>query len=864
MQSHTEHADTLKQDDPEDLRLLKLVSLLMTVAAALLAPYLYIASPQPLEAMAALAGAVLGWLIYAAARKGQRHKTALLLNISVFAMAVIATLAFGSTRNAGNFLFLGGVVSAGIFFSRRALLTVVLLSVVTMGLLTLAEVLGWLRTPDMRVGIKTWIVQSVCLVVVALLVYRNRLHVESAARHLREELALRKRTEEQRDRSLDRFVRIFRNSPSPMLAQSARDGMILDVNPAFERCYGYTREQVLGRPDNMLWADQSQRVSYLEQLGERRRTDRVAARSLRADGSRFDALVSSELSDDPGDRLVITSVVDVSEQNEAMARLRRSEERFAQAFHFSPLNMSITRLSDGQVIEVNRADELTAGNEPQALYGRTTQDIGLWQTADERAAFVAQLERDGHVHAYETQMRHRDGHLLDVRIWAEKIDIDGEACVLSCAIDTSAEKRREAQLMALSRGMAGPSGDALFQALSLHMAQAIGADMVTVGELQSDGLVRTLAVWRDGASASNHSYPPADGPCHVTLEKPGLHIIPAGLTQRFPNLPNAVGTGFEAYAGQALHDADGSPIGLLTAFWRQPGDLPNDARALLAIFASRANAELVRLRRDREIQHLNRSLEQRVRERTAELQKLNAELDSFAYSVSHDLKSPLRAIDGFAQLLQESLGGRLTAKEHEQFERILAATHRMDKLIADLLALAHISQGVLQWQTVDLSALCEDILTSEQTLLPSRRLHWQVAPGLRTEADERLARIALENLLRNAVKYTRDRKDARIEVGQLPGTRGMPGAFYVRDNGTGFDMAYAHRLFQPFQRLHMPSAGFDGTGIGLATVRRIVERHGGNIRAEAAPDQGACFTFSFGPAPVSAQPTTAPQTGITS
>lgn len=838
--------DTTSPDlaNADQRRLLQTITLLVAAASTLLTPVLYLFSDNPYEAAAGLLSTVLGWAIYVQVRHGNRERTALMLNISVFVVAVSAVLAFGSVRNAANFLFVGVVVGAGILFSRRTLAVIIVSVLVILGLLTLAENHDLLRTPDQHVGIKTWLVQAICLVVVAVLVYRNRLQVETANQRLREELALRQRSERDRDRSLDRFVRIFRSSPSPMLAQSARDGLILDVNPAFERCYGYSREQMMGRIDLMLWADPTQRHAYLQQLNEHRRTDRFAARSLRADGSRFDALVSSELSGDPGDRLVITTVVDVTAENQAMERLRRSEERFAKAFNFSPLNMTITRLSDGAFLEINRATDDLHGPDSQPLLHHTTQEAGVWPDPADRTAFVEALLAKGHVHGYETRMRHRDGHLIDTRIWAERIEIDGEDCILSCAIDVSAEKRREAQLLALTRGMAGPGGKALFQALTLHMAQSIGADMVTVGELRENDRVRTLAVWRDGAAERNFSFDLHPSPCLETMAQPSLNFIGSDLMKRFPDYPQLAREGFQAYVGQSLRDDDGTPIGLLSAFWRHPVELPDDARALVAIFAGRANAELVRLRRDREIRRLNASLEERVRTRTAELQALNAELDAFAYSVSHDLKSPLRAIDGFTQLLQESLGERASAAEQHVLQRVLSATRRMSKLIADLLDLARISQGQIQLNQADLSVMAEEILRREQQRQPERHLKWRVMPNLHARCDLRLVRIALDNLIANAVKYTRDQPEPLIEIGRIE-TPGRAAQFFIRDNGTGFDMAHADKLFKPFERLHMPSSGFEGTGIGLATVRRIVERHGGRIEGTGHPGQGAEFRFSL-------------------
>jgi PAS domain S-box-containing protein len=554
------------------------------------------------------------------------------------------------------------------------------------------------------------------------------------------------------------------------------------------------------------------------------------------------------MGDDPEDRLVITTVTDITAQNEALERVRRSEERFAKAFNFSPLKMTITRLSDGTFVEVNQARDPVQGFGREQLLGKSTLATGGWLSPQERQAFVEIIQREGHVSGYETRMRHANGEVIDAKMWAERIEIDGEDCILSCFVNTSEEKRREAQLLTLTRGIAGPIGNALFSALTLHMAQAIGADMVSVGELGVDEHLRTLAVWKDGAPAGNLTVPLEGSPCAVALGHPDLCVFESGLSQQFAQHPIITSEGFQAYIGQSLCDEDGTPIGLLNAYWRQPVQLGNETRALIAIFASRANAELVRLHRDREIQRLNAGLERRVHDRTTELRKLNAELDSFSYSVSHDLKSPLRTIDGFTRLLGEQLGGRLQPEEQVLFERVLGATRRMSTLIADMLALARVSQGPLELSAVDLSAMANQILQIEQEKCPERTLRWQIAPGLTCHCDERLARIALENLLGNSVKYTSKRPDPLIELGQLDGEAGGPGELFVRDNGVGFDMAHADKLFKPFQRLHMPSE-FEGTGIGLATVHRIVERHGGSICGEAEPGAGATFRFSLSEVP---------------
>ena len=220
------------------------------------------------------------------------------------------------------------------------------------------------------------------------------------------------------------------------------------------------------------------------------------------------------------------------------------------------------------------------------------------------------------------------------------------------------------------------------------------------------------------------------------------------------------------------------------------------------------------------------------------------ELDAFAYSVSHDLRAPLRSIDGFSQILLEDYADKLDDTGKHALERVRAATQRMGGLIDDLLKLSRVSRGEMRKETVDLSALATSIARDFRA--EGRDVDITIAPGLVVQGDPRLLRIALENLLGNAWKYTSQRSDARIEVGLLE-ERGERGEriFFVRDNGAGFDMRYADKLFGAFQRLHSASE-FEGTGVGLATVHRIVRRHGGRIWAEAKVNEGATFYFTVG------------------
>ncbi|KAB2837492.1 MAG: PAS domain S-box protein, partial [Burkholderiales bacterium] len=248
------------------------------------------------------------------------------------------------------------------------------------------------------------------------------------------------------------------------------------------------------------------------------------------------------------------------------------------------------------------------------------------------------------------------------------------------------------------------------------------------------------------------------------------------------------------------------------------------------------------------IRLLNLTLEQKVRERTLRLEASNRELEAFSYSVSHDLRSPLRSIGGFAQVLRQRHAAQLDRQAVEHLDRILAATHRMAQLIDDMLALAHITRTPIHRRQVDLSALALAVAEEVQAH-ELHRVHFLAAPGLVARADPSLLRIVLENLLRNAWKFTRRSSSPRVEFGLRDGPHGPE--YFVHDNGVGFDMRYAEKLFRPFQRLHLHD-DFEGSGIGLATVQRIVAQHAGEVWAQSTPADGATFCFTLPTPPAEA------------
>ena len=267
----------------------------------------------------------------------------------------------------------------------------------------------------------------------------------------------------------------------------------------------------------------------------------------------------------------------------------------------------------------------------------------------------------------------------------------------------------------------------------------------------------------------------------------------------------------------------------------------DDKRNIIGFLAIQRNIT-ERKKTEEEILRLNQDLENRVVVRTAQLEAVNKELEAFSYSVSHDLRAPLRSIDGFSSLL-EDYSDKLDEKGKKYLGFIHTATQKMNTLINDLIGLSLVSRSQFRRSKVDLSLLANNIISDIRKDEPDRNFEFIIKQGLLADCDKNLISIAIENLLRNAAKYSGKKTNARIEFNAIQ-NEGEKLIYFIRDNGAGFNMLYADMLFGPFQRLHSESE-FPGTGIGLATVKRIINRHGGNIWAEAEIENGATFYFTL-------------------
>ncbi len=575
---------------------------------------------------------------------------------------------------------------------------------------------------------------------------------------------------------------------------------------------------------------------------------------------------------------------DVTERKRKADAQAQAHERFAKSFHSSSTALAISRVVDGTFLDLNEAYERLFGYRREQVIGLMASELDIYMNSAERDEMMRLLREEEAIRDYAITVHSQSGQVRDVLCSLEPIHVGGEACTLASIVDITELKRTELELRTRERRVVFLAEASAVLASALDYEKTLTrlasiavpsmGDWCAVHVVDDDGAVRELAVAHVDPTILRLAHELRQRYPETQAADQGVYrVVRTGKPELMGIVTDAalVASAQDGYHVQLLrklgvHSVLVVPIrtrdhiqGAITLVSTEPGRYSEDDIPLMEDVARRAataidNAHLYQEAKvaAEAMSQLNLGLEQRVAERTREiglanqqLSTLNHELETFAYSVSHDLRAPLRHIDGFSKALATNYAAVLDERGLHYLQRIRTGTQRMGELIDDLLQLSRVTRTEVRYADVDLSALARHIASELQSESAERPVTWTIADTSLALGDERLLGIVLNNLLSNAWKFTGHTEGAQIEFsselvhGEV--------VYVVRDNGAGFNMAYADKLFGVFKRLHSNDE-FEGSGVGLATAQRIVHRHGGRIWAHGVVGQGASVSFTLHPA----------------
>jgi|AGTN01.2.fsa_nt_gi PAS domain S-box/PAS domain S-box/PAS domain S-box len=596
-------------------------------------------------------------------------------------------------------------------------------------------------------------------------------------------------------------------------------GRITLMNAAAERLTGWSAGEAAGRDlvevFDISEADTRRKVAdpvsrVLESVVSLRLADQTLLRTR--DGQERSIDDSAAPIRTPGGALAGVVVVfrDCGERRRHEAELLEQAERYTRLLEISPDAVLVNR--GGRIVLANKAAlQLFGAASAAELMGRTPLELFHPDCHAFIQGRIEQLRAGFAVPVAEERIVRLDGEVVDVDVVASPFMDRGVLSIHVVLRDITARKEAEQELRQWADCFT-------------HCAHGIGLSHPPTG---------TLAVCNPAyARMLGYTVEELAGAKIFSIYHPSQHEM---LREQ---MEIAEATGHARYETVMLRK-DGSTFPAqmdLVGVHDGHGNLIYRVGTLQDI-SERKTAE-------NEVQRLTVGLEREVEERTAELRAANQELDAFTYAVSHDLRAPLRAMSGFSQALVEDCASALDGEGRTYLDQIIAASQRMGQLVEGLLVLSRTTRHEVRRESVDLTAIAERLRKDLALGEPGRTVTWSIEPGLAAHGDARMLEILLDNLLSNAWKYTGGRPDAHIRVGVEHGASGPE--YFVSDNGAGFSMAHAGKLFQPFQRLHRQDE-FPGIGIGLATVQRVVNRHGGTITGWGEPDKGATFRFTLAP-----------------
>ncbi len=621
--------------------------------------------------------------------------------------------------------------------------------------------------------------------------------------------------------SEERFQRAFNLTPMPHSLISMATGRLLEFSDQAQIYFGCSREQAIGRTALELgfWEFPEDRARFLEIVSRDNGTRNFPV-TLRKDGGKIGrALMSADIISIRGEDCILIAIFDLSDVENAQARMAESDAKFRTIFELSPVPFTLSILATGRVLEISDQALLELGVAREQVIGTRADELLAWESPEARARFVGLLTENKRVRHYSATFRKPSGDHVSVLLSADVITVNGELCVLSATLDITELKKTRQELADIEERYR-VIVDAMAEGVVLH---ASDGSIVELNQAAAGLLGATEAQLRGKQTLD---------PARQILDEHGNVLSEA----MFPS-SIAIRTGRRVPTTmlQVRH-----PDRRLT--WIEVTALPLAITSIggtgVLVTISDRSAEVVA---EEALRDLTVTLEHRVASRTRELAVANEELEAFSYSVSHDLRAPLRGMEGFSRLLLERHASSLNAEAQGYLDRISKGTQRMGAIIDDLLTLARIARVHLFKTHVDLTALARAVANEMELDESVQNVEWQIEPGLTAVGDAGLLRIILENLLGNAVKYSAKSAVPVIRFYKSYDS-GSDVEFAVSDNGAGFDNIYVGQLFTPFRRLHSTHE-FAGTGVGLATVKRIVDRHNGSVRATGEVGKGATIWF---------------------
>lgn len=618
--------------------------------------------------------------------------------------------------------------------------------------------------------------------------------------------------------SAQRLASIVMTSNDAIIGKTL-EGIVTSWNAGAEAIYGYSAQEMMGQSfSRLIPLDRREEFQgFLQRLRNGETIRHYETQRTRKDGKTISVSVAtSPLKDEKG-RIVGASTIarDITERKRAEEELRRVS-LYSRSLIEASLDPLVTISKDGKITDVNEATEEATGRPRRQLIGSDFSDY--FTEPDKARAGYQQVFERGFVRDYLLAIRNTSGAVMEVLYNATVFkDANGEVeGVFAAARDVTGLRRAEQDLR-LSRER-------------LALAQKAAHSGTFDWDIQAN-----INLWTPEVEEVHGLAPGGFGGKYEDWE---ALVLPEDLPAAKARIKDSLKTGEFAGEWRIRRRNDGQ-IRWITARAKVIFDDQGKPSRMLGL-----NMDVTeRKQAEEQVQRLNEELEQRVIQRTFQLEAANKELEAFTYSVSHDLRAPLRHISGFSRILAEEFSPHLPPDAQHHVQRIQEGTRRMGQLVDDLLNLGRVGRKELSLQVAGLRSIADDVIQGLKPDVGDRQVEWKIGDLPYVECDPALLQQVFQNLLSNALKFTGPRSHAVIEIGQEQ--RDGKAVVYVRDNGVGFSMKYADKLFGVFQRLHR-AEDFEGTGVGLATVQRIIEKHGGRVWAEAELDKGASFYFTLG------------------